>query len=299
MPPENPFDLDQPDAYSRWRDQRLEQYPLRIEELLVEIKDPQQLQAAEHAALLDRIQRANMAIYVSSLSESEDKLALRALSAQFGLNEVWLDPNQLADEDGFTSLTVRDDDPTRSRYIPYTNRTIHWHTDGYYNEDARQIHALNLHCVRPAHEGGENALLDHELAYILLRDENPEHIRALSAPDVMTIPGNQKDGFQRPDRSGPVFSVHEHAGQLRLHMRYTARLHNIVWKQELQVIEALQALSRILDREQSPWVFRATLHSGMGLLSNNVLHDRTGFVDDPAHPRLLYRARFYDRIQGS
>jgi hypothetical protein len=106
MPPENPFDLDQPDAYSRWRDQRLEQYPLRIEELLVEIKDPQQLQAAEHAALLDRIQRANMAIYVSSLSESEDKLALRALSAQFGLNEVWLDPNQLADEDGFTSLTV-------------------------------------------------------------------------------------------------------------------------------------------------------------------------------------------------
>jgi hypothetical protein len=34
----------------------------------------------------------------------------------------------------------------------------------------------------------------------------------------------------------------------------------------------------------------------MGILCNNVLHDRTGFTDDPARPRLLYRARYHDRI---
>jgi hypothetical protein len=34
---------------------------------------------------------------------------------------------------------------------------------------------------------------------------------------------------------------------------------------------------------------------GMGLVSHNVLHDRSAFVDDPASPRLLYRARFLDR----
>jgi hypothetical protein len=36
----------------------------------------------------------------------------------------------------------------------------------------------------------------------------------------------------------------------------------------------------------------------MGLVCNNVLHDRAGFVDDPAQPRLLYRARDLDRIVG-
>jgi hypothetical protein len=31
---------------------------------------------------------------------------------------------------------------------------------------------------------------------------------------------------------------------------------------------------------------------------NNVLHDRAAFVDDPRHPRLLYRARYLDRVDG-
>jgi hypothetical protein len=35
----------------------------------------------------------------------------------------------------------------------------------------------------------------------------------------------------------------------------------------------------------------------MGLVGHNVLHDRTGFRDDPALPRLLYRARYLDRVQ--
>jgi hypothetical protein len=34
----------------------------------------------------------------------------------------------------------------------------------------------------------------------------------------------------------------------------------------------------------------------MGLVSNNVLHDRSGFTEDPARRRLLYRARYYERV---
>jgi len=34
----------------------------------------------------------------------------------------------------------------------------------------------------------------------------------------------------------------------------------------------------------------------MGLLCNNVLHDRSAFSDGPDQPRLLYRARYLDRI---
>jgi hypothetical protein len=49
----------------------------------------------------------------------------------------------------------------------------------------------------------------------------------------------------------------------------------------------------------SPYIYRGTLQSGWGLLSNNVLHDRSGFEDDddPAKKRLLYRARYFDRIR--
>jgi hypothetical protein len=30
-----------------------------------------------------------------------------------------------------------------------------------------------------------------------------------------------------------------------------------------------------------------------------VLHDRSAFRDDPARPRLLYRARYRDRVGGA
>ena len=34
----------------------------------------------------------------------------------------------------------------------------------------------------------------------------------------------------------------------------------------------------------------------MGLVCNNVLHDRAAFVDSESRKRLLYRARYFDRI---
>jgi hypothetical protein len=55
------------------------------------------------------------------------------------------------------------------------------------------------------------------------------------------------------------------------------------------------ALDRLL-KSDSPYIYRLTLQSGWGLISNNVLHDRSGFTDDEAHPRLLYRARYYDSL---
>jgi len=36
----------------------------------------------------------------------------------------------------------------------------------------------------------------------------------------------------------------------------------------------------------------------MGLLSNNVLHTRTPFTDSPGHRRLIYRARYYQRVSA-
>ena len=62
---------------------------------------------------------------------------------------------------------------------------------------------------------------------------------------------------------------------------------------------AIKRLEVLLDSD-SPYIFRATLQPGMGLLCNNVLHTRTGFNDLAGHPRrLLYRARYFDRIANS
>ena len=36
----------------------------------------------------------------------------------------------------------------------------------------------------------------------------------------------------------------------------------------------------------------------MGLASNNVLHDRAGFAETAERRRLLYRARYYERISS-
>lgn len=233
-----------------------------------------------------------MAIYAGNTGDDPDKAIPVELARQFGL--IHPDDNMGAD-DGITALRVAADE-WRGDYIPYTNKPIHWHTDGYYNTLDQQINSLILHCVKPAVSGGENALLDHEIIYIRLRQHNPDCIRALMQPDVMMIPANiNKEGeVVRPDRYGPVFSVSE-AGEL--HMRYTARTRSIVWKQDPLVQEAVALIHQYLHTD-SPYIYRGTLQPGQGLISNNVLHDRSGFEEDDEHKRLLYRMRYYQRVSA-
>ncbi len=286
----NPFDLNDTASYLQWRQHKLANAPKSLDELVVEVRDPRTLTPHEHAALAERILRCNMAIYASPMHEADTDIP-RLLGAQFGL--VQLDANWLAGEDGISEIRVFDNG-TRQHYIPYTDRPIKWHTDGYYNPPEREIRAMVLHCVRNASHGGENQLMDHEMAYLLLRDENPQHIRALMQPDAMTIPErvDETDGV-RPAQSGPVFSLDAHGN---LHMRYTARTRSIAWKQDAATKAAVAALERLLASD-TPHIFKGRLEPGMGLLCNNVLHDRSAFSDDPTHPpRLLYRARYLDRI---
>lgn len=287
-----PFDLNNEAAYQAWRKHKLAHAPKSVDELIVEVEDPRQLTSAEHAALLAKISSANMVIYAGRQLQ-EDKDIARKIGQQFGLQN--LNANWLAGEDGISQIQVNNEDSAKG-YIPYTNRPIKWHTDGYYNTPQEQIRGMILHCVRSAGEGGVNGLMDHEMAYLLLRDANPEYIRALSEADAMTIPARtDDDGVARAAQTGPVFSVGNNG---ELHMRYTARTRSIEWKQDAATLAAVAALEQLLASD-SPYIYHAQLKHGMGLLCNNVLHDRTGFVDDAAAPRLLYRARYFDRIAGT
>ncbi len=293
--PGSPFDLDNDAAYRRWRDAKLADYPQQAAQLIVEVRDPRALSDAEYAALQQRLQKTNMVIYAAATGDDPDKAIPRELGRRFGL--VRLDSNYLADDDGITSLTVNPEGE-HPNYIPYTNKPIKWHTDGYYNTPEKQIRGLLLHCVHSAGAGGDNGLIDPEIAYILLRDENPDFIRVLMRPDVMTIPpGKDGEGGERDAATGPVFS-HDAASD-SLHMRYTARKRNIEWSQDSMTRDTVAFLEQLLDSNM-PYCFRARLEPGMGLICNNVLHDRTGFTDPAGSaPRLLYRARYFDRVAGT
>ena len=289
-----PFDLDNHVAYQLWRDAKRASHPKRSEDLVVDVADPRSLTPAERSSLLALCATANMAIYRSPVV-SEDKAIPRLLAAQLGLHR--LDGNWLADEDGISPIAVATQVGDRAAFIPYTNRPIKWHTDGYYHPQSRHIRAMVLHCVRRAQTGGESAVMDHEMAYIALREANPEWVRALMQPHAMTIPERaDDDGVARAEQTGPVFSVDAASGAL--HMRYTARTRSVSWKDDAPTRGAAAFLEHLLATDSSA-VFRLTLQPGMGLVCNNVLHDRSGFVDDPDQPRLLYRARYLDRISDT
>lgn len=292
----SPFDLADNATYQRWREKKLENYPLSTDALVVEIKQADKPSASEVAKLTDICCRYNMAIYATTDGSSENRSIPRNIGSALGLTH--LAPNMLADEDGITSLAVVEGKSLRG-YIPYSNRRLLWHTDGYYNLPEQQIRAMLLHCVRPAEKGGENAMMDAEIAYILLRDANPAHVEALMQSDAMTIPPNTESGEEtREARIGPVFSIEPATGDL--HMRYTARTRSIEWKGDDMTAAAVAFLENLLQTD-SNYVLHARLEPGQGLVCNNVLHNRTAFEDgeNKATQRLVYRARYYDRIANT
>jgi len=230
-----------------------------------------------------------MAIY-RCRDDFVDRAAVCTFASNFGLNNI--DHHLCTNADGVSELSVAHEG-ARTGYVPYSNRSLSWHTDGYYNDKSRQVNALVLHCAHNAADGGENELFDPEIAYIRLRDEEPRFITALEHPECMTIPANVGAEVEiRPAVSGPVFS-YDVRGEI--HMRYSARKRNIQWRDDELTRAAIDFLTEILAEENGP-VLRYRLQPGEGLISNNVLHNRTAFKDSSGHQRLLYRARFFDRI---
>ena len=292
----HPFDIADEAGYLAWRDAKLVGYDVLPADRVVPVRDAATLDASEYAALLEHCRNTNFAIYEVTGGRATDKPAIRALGRQFGLEH--LDMNLRADEDSITSLRVLEAS-AGTHYIPYTNRPLNWHTDGYYNRLDRQVRGIVMHCVSASASGGDNLLLDPEIAYLLLRDENPDYIRALMQPDAMTIPPNIEAGVElRAAQAGPVFTLAPDTGVL--HMRYTARSRSIEWKDDRNTRLAAGFLLELLTSD-STYTVRHRLRAGQGIICNNVLHKREAFNDDAAagQQRLLYRARYHDRIRGT
>ena len=278
--------------YREWRAAKLDRYPTGVDELVVNIGGLADLEHRATAAIRSSCRRANMAIY-SCHENAADPAAILALAAHFGLHRI--DHHLCASDDGVAELAVASAG-ARADYVPYSDRSLSWHTDGYYNDESSRVRAVILHCVQDATTGGETAALDPEIVYIRLRDANPAFITALEHPECMTIPANVGNrGEIRPAVCGPVFSYDAADGAL--HMRYSARKKNIRWRDDPTTTAARKYLSALLVDESGP-VLRFRLQPGQGLISNNVLHNRTAFEDGPSRKRLLYRVRFFDRLNS-
>lgn len=292
-PDRGPFNLDSDQAYHEWREAKLAAQPARLADMMVEIADPSQLTQGEYAKVARLCQRANMAFYrfgTRARDERQTRLELLAFGAALGL--AAMEDHRSAEADGVVRIEVVRSGG-RLGYIPYTDRPINWHTDGYYNYHGPQrcVQAMLLHCHRNALHGGINRLLDHHIAFIRLRDANARHIAALMHPAAMTIPASiEENGAIRAENTGPVFYVDPRHGTLG--MRFSARKRNIVWRDDAATHEAVTLLEQILETD--PLVIRAQLGPGEGVVCNNVLHDRSGFVaaDSPEQARLLFRIRY-------
>jgi alpha-ketoglutarate-dependent taurine dioxygenase len=283
--------------YKTWRARKLArmgdaQQPVNI----VEIGDLGHPTPVEHDELTRQCAIGNAVFYAAkNRSDDPEKTRddLRDFARVMGLRIA--EKHRSAGRQGIVALQISTAQNQRG-YIPYSRKPMNWHTDGYYNAADQRIRAMVLHCVRPAADGGVNQFLDPEIAYIRLRDENPDYIDALMHPGAMTIPENrEKDGKLRPASVGPVFSVDADTGQLE--MRYTARTRSISWRDDAMTARAVAFLSDLLA-SGDPYMQTLKMQAGQGVLCNNALHNRTGFDPDSSagSDRLLFRIRFHNRV---
>ncbi len=289
-------DLAAKDAFESWCDvkiracERLSNLPpVRLDSL-----------SSSGAGALSELKRrcviANFALYevtTPAPSPDQDCAALATFTNNLGLSNA--EDHRSAGDLGVVALRTSSAASKRG-YIPYTARPLNWHTDGYYNPAEAPVQAFVLHCHQQADRGGETQLADPELTYLRMRAANPDFVAALMHPRAMTIPENREaDGTLRPASVGPVFFADQASG--RLQMRYTARTRSIEWRPDPTTARATDWLRDWLAGDD-PMIHSLRLAPGQGVLSNNVLHNRTGFEDGtgPDHARVMLRIRFHHRL---
>ncbi|MBZ0106272.1 MAG: TauD/TfdA family dioxygenase [Sulfuricella denitrificans] len=283
----NRFDLESDADYKRWRDEKLAAYPGNVGDLVVELGDMTAITSAEKNKIKELVELANMCVYTAGSADlSMDSLA--ALGRQLGVSHT----DKSSRHNNSDELT---DSGILNRAIPFTTRHVRWHTDATYYGSDKTIQALFLLCKQPAVEGGSNKVLDQEILYILLRDKDPEALGVLMNRECFKFK-NPKTGEIVENLGGKVFWTNPEG---HLCHRFSFRKTDMAWSDDADVVAARNVLESFLLNDPEH-VIEGRLESGLGLISNNVLHTRETLVDsdDAAKKRLLFRTRFYDRVNA-
>lgn len=281
------FDLDSERDYQNWREEKLAGYPKNLGDLVVELGDMTAITEGERSKIMDLIERANMCVY-SAGSADLSMDSLLKLGAQIGVSSTDKSIRH-TNSDELTASGIL------NQAIPFTTRHVNWHTDATYYGSDKTIQALFLLCKRPAAEGGSNKVLDHEVLYIQLRDKAPDALKTLMGNDCFKYK-NPKTGEICESLGGKVFWTNSNGD---LNHRFSFRKMDMAWSENSDVLAARDILESILKTD-TEHVIEGRLETGLGLISNNVVHTREKLVDsdDDATKRLLFRVRFYDRVNA-
>ena len=271
------------DEYKRWADQKLESFTNNLDDLSVEIRNPLSITKSEKNEIRQKLTIHNL-VFFSIPVDNDDKLAIKSFASQIGLGKYEYDSN--SDADGLTEIRVSETGHNKIDYIPYTNKTLKWHTDGYYNDSKNSIESWMLYCNSPGAQGGTNKYFDHEIAYILF-NQKFNNIEDLMLDNTYTIPKNELTG--RKQICNPVFRYENSY----LYMKFTMREKNILWNEKS--LSASKNLKDIIEKTEKYHVCNKFTER-QGVITNNVVHMRTSFTNSENNTRLLYRLRSKKRV---
>ena len=266
--------------FLRWAEEKEKNIPENIDGIFVNIHDINNVKTSEIAKIKETINKYNSCIYSSKIALKSNTDLLKFVEL-VGMKTY--DCNNI-ESSKITTITPLEN--KKINYIPYTDKSLNWHTDGYY--DKKSIFSWLLHCVNPATEGGENFLLDHELVlreYISSNDD----IDDLMAGDALTIP-ESKD-TSRSEISTYIFSFKNQ--YKKLHMRFSMRKDNIGTSPKASL--AVTKLKKIIENDCAKYSLSYKLQKNEGIITNNILHGRKAFKDDMVK-RTLLRIRSYERL---
>ena len=266
--------------FLRWAEEKEKNIPQNSDGILVNIHDINNVKTSEIAKIKETIYKYNSCIYSSKIALKSNTNLLKFVELvgmrTYDCNNI--DSNEIS--------TITPLQNSKINYIPYTDKPLNWHTDGYY--DKKSIFSWLLHCVNPATQGGENYLLDHELVlreYLLRNDD----INNLMAEDALTIPASKDTS--RPEISTYIFSFKNK--YKRLHMRFSMRKDNI--GTSAKASPAIIKLKEIIEDDCAKYSLTYKLQKNEGIITNNILHGRKAFKDDKVKRKLL-RIRSYERL---
>jgi len=269
--------------YNRWVNDKLGSYTNNIDNLMIEIKNPLKLSKSEKEKCFKVLESQNMVFFNIEKPQKNIGFSLKELACQFGMGDYELDSQ--SDEVGLTKIQV-ETKKHHGEYIPYTNKPLNWHTDGYYNKTKNSILSWLLYCESSSDSGGINKFMDHEIAYILY-NQKYQNIHELMKEDVYIIPENKMNS--RLEVKGYIFKFINQ----KLHMRFSMREKNIIWRKN--IIDSINNLKKII-KESTKFHISYKLLPGQGVLTNNIIHMRTTFTNTKNKNRLLYRLRSKKRI---
>jgi len=172
------------------------------------------------------------------------------------------------------------DDPTARIY--QTNERQTFHTDS--------ADAVGLLCIRPAAEGGRSMLVSVETIYEEMRRTKP-HLAAWMFEPLATDRRGEVPAGRDPWFEIPVLSWHEgHLSCLyqRQYIDSAARFSDAP-SLDPEHREALDEFDRLANRPDLHLVMDLEPGDVQFVHNHGLLHDRTGWIDDPNRPRHLLR----------